>query len=219
MLVCAFTSAFGVIPLFAQTNDTLADLVANSKTLTIGDKTFSNFSFTSNNLTSFDPSQIQVGASIGADGTYDLTWSGNVSLATLATATADLKLNYEVTASAGTIYMIDQAYTGSEVNGLLLINESVSQGGFSVAPFDGYSQLNNYDVSDPPAESNDLLNLTTPAAQLYVTKDIALAGFTPGGFVSVSEVTQSFHQVPEPSTLALAGLSGLSLLLFRRQRK
>jgi hypothetical protein len=40
-----------------------------------------------------------------------------------------------------------------------------------------------------------------------------------GGSGAASANIESITVVPEPTTLALAGLSGLSLLLFRRQRK
>jgi hypothetical protein len=54
---------------------------------------------------------------------------------------------------------------------------------------------------------------------LYVTKDIALAVISPnGGFVTMDQVEQSFHQVPEPSAMLLGSLGG-GLLLFLRLRR
>ena len=219
--VVGFALAMMAGPLSAQVyTDTLADLSNPNGTynsLTIGDKTFSHFSYLGTDLTSFDPSQIVVAASIASDGTYDLTWGGNVSLATLNTATADLKLNYVVTATDGLIAVIDQSYTGSAQNGLLAIDENAYTQNFGQG-LDGNSHLNTYDVSDPPAESTDLLNLITPASTLFVTKDIGLAGFSPGSFVTISEVTQSFHQVPEPGAVMLTALGGGVLLLLRLRR-
>ncbi|MGD0745807.1 MAG: PEP-CTERM sorting domain-containing protein [Verrucomicrobiota bacterium] len=215
-LVLGFTSVMGVSSLFGQMyTDTLADLADHGGTLSIGDKTFSGFGyFASSDLTSFDPTQIRVEASIGSDGLYYLTWSGNIALATFGTATADLKLNYIVMASAGVISMIDQAYTGSaQGGGLLAIDETVSTGNFG-GPIVGHSHLDAFDVSDPPTEMNDLINLTPPETFLYVTKDISLAVVSPGGsLVTISQVAQSFHQVPEPSTVLLGSL-GIGLLLF-----
>jgi uncharacterized protein (TIGR03382 family) len=42
-----------------------------------------------------------------------------------------------------------------------------------------------------------------------------------GEYLSLDSTTEAqlINAVPEPATLALAGLNGLSLLLFRRQRK
>jgi hypothetical protein len=194
----------------AQATITLADLAANGGAISIGDKTFSGFSYAESGLTSFDASQIYVKVYQDSSGVDYLTWSGNISLATLGTTTADLKLNYIVTASAGAINMIDQAYTGSAYGGgLLAVDETVAIGSFGGTPV-GNSHLGALDINDPPAEANDLLNIVPPQILLYVTKDIRLAAIAPpGSFVSISQVTQSFHQVPEPTTI----IAGALLLL------
>jgi hypothetical protein len=219
MLVFGFTSAMGVIPLFAQVTNsgTLANL-ANGGTLSIDDKTFSGFGFTPSGLTSFDPNQIIVTASENGGIDY-LTWSGNISLVSGGgIASADLLLNYIVTANAGTINMIDQAYTGSAINGLLAVDETAAIGAFG-GPVAGYSHLQIGDFSDPPPEAGDILNIVPPETVLYVTKDLGF-GVTSerGGFISISQVTQSFHQVPEPSAMLLGSLGG-GLLLFLRLRR
>ncbi|MGD1089822.1 MAG: hypothetical protein ABR955_14040, partial [Verrucomicrobiota bacterium] len=68
--------------------------------LSIGDKTFSGFAYNESDLTSFDASNIQVTASqVGTS--YFLTWGGNMSLVSGGAATADLLLNYTVTANDG----------------------------------------------------------------------------------------------------------------------
>src|ERR1700736_568103 len=80
----------------AATTDNLQDLASNGGSLMIGDKTFSNFSFFESGLTSFDPSKIQVTASV-SNGVYYLTWDGNMSLVTSngsGPASADLVLKY-----------------------------------------------------------------------------------------------------------------------------
>src|SRR2546430_3541765 len=96
----------------AATTDTLQDLATTGGSLTIGDKTFSNFSFFENGLTNFDPSKIQVTASV-SNGVYFLTWDGNMNLVSGGTASADLVLKYSVTATGGLIDAIDSSYTGS----------------------------------------------------------------------------------------------------------
>ncbi|MGD1089823.1 MAG: PEP-CTERM sorting domain-containing protein, partial [Verrucomicrobiota bacterium] len=76
------------------------------------------------------------------------------------------------------------------------------------------------DTIDSTSFTNSGAMLYPAQPILYVTKDIGF-GVVDGGFITISQVEQSFEQVtvPEPTTLALAGLSGLSVLLFRRQRK
>jgi hypothetical protein len=220
MLVFGFTSAMGVAPLFAQvTNSTLAQLAAG-QTLSIDDKTFSGFSYTPSGLTSFDPSAIIVSVSQDASGIDYLTWKGNISYAGSGVlGSADLLLNYIVTANAGTINIIDQAYTGSALHGLLAIDETAAIGAFGGTVV-GYSHLQISDLSDPPAETNDVLNIVPPESVLYVTKDIAFGATSPnGGFITISQVTQSFHQVPEPGAMLLGSLGGGLLLLLRLRRQ
>jgi hypothetical protein len=85
----------------AATTDNLQHLADTNSSLTIGDKTFSDFEFLASGLTSFDASQIQVTASV-ANGIYYLTWAGNISLVSgSGPITADLILNYRVTAATG----------------------------------------------------------------------------------------------------------------------
>ena len=160
ILMLGCLSAMGLGPLYAQVyTDTLADLTNPGgayNSLVIGDKTFTDFAYQATGLTSFDPSQIQVTASIGADGVYYLSWSGSVALATLSTAVADLKLDYAVMATGGIIDMIDQSYTGSAQpagSTFLAVDETASIGSFG-GQVVGQSHLTAYDVTDPPAETS-----------------------------------------------------------------
>ena len=108
-------------------------------------------------------------------------------------ATADFLLKYKVTANGGTIDAIDQAYAGSAINGLLAVDETVSTA-LGGVPIVGSSHLTGLDISDPPAEGNDLLGIVPPHTVLYVTKDIRFAVTSSnGGSIGISEVTQSFH--------------------------
>ena len=222
MLVFGFTSAIGVIPLFAQVTNsgTLANL-ANGGTLSIDDKIFSGFSYTPSGLTFFDPNQIIVNATESGGIDY-LTWSGNISLVSGGIATADLKLNYIVTSTDGPINMIDQAYTGSAINGFLAVDETAATGAFGGMVV-GYSHLEVGDFSDPPAETvqGDNLIINPSQSVLYVTKDLGFAVVSPSeGFITISQVTQSFHQVPEPSAMLLGSCGGLLLFLrLRRQAR
>ena len=200
----------------AVTSDNLQHLAMTGGTLTIGDKTFGNFSFNASNLTNFDPSQITVTASIQG-GVYYLTYGGNMSLINGGTATADLLLNYTVTAAQGLINMIDQYYAGS-ANGdgtFLAVDEVVrNQQGNVVAN----SHLDRKDLSDPFGETGDNLDINPALSFLRVTKDISF-GVTNGGFVTITEVAQSFHQVPEASTMALLALGVLPVAVQVLRRK
>jgi PEP-CTERM motif len=204
----------------AATSDTLQDLATTGGSLTIGDKTFNNFSFQESGLTSFDPSQITVTASF-QNGIYFLTFTGNMSLVSASgPASADLVLNYTITALAGQISMIDQSYTGGGTNGSahISIDETASHDGVVY----GSSHLEIGDFSDPPAEgtfNGDNLDINPPQTSLDVTKDMGFGlSASNGGQVEISRVAQSFHQVPEPSTVAML-LLGSAVTLFVRVRR
>lgn len=199
-----------VIAQTAQASLTLADFSAGG-TLTIDDKTFTGYAYTTSGLTSFDPTKIFVDVSQSGGIDY-LTWSGNISLASAINATADLKLNYTVLSTGNLIDSIDQSYVGSAQNGLLSVDEYVSVGSFLATPNVGYSHLQIGDFSDPPPETFDLLQIVPPQTKLYVTKDIGFSVTPPSqgnGYVTISGVAQSFHQVPEPTTM----IAGALLLL------
>jgi hypothetical protein len=199
---------------------TLANL-ANGGTLTIDDKIFSGFSYQATGLTGFDPTAIIVTASASGGVDY-LTWSGTMSLVSGGFATADLLLDYTVTANPGLISMIDQRYTGTATDGSLLINETATSAGAPTA----HSQLSVNDPSDPntypsgpfDVGENDLLSVNPPQTMLKVTKDISYTVLSNGGSISVVLVEQSFHQVPEPSTMLLGSL-GSGLLMFLKSRR
>lgn len=198
----------------ASTTDSLADLIGGGS-LTIGDKTFTGFSATPHTaLAGFDPSSITVVASIDANGIYYLDFQGPVSVNNLGgsgTLTGDLLLKYTVTANPGSISMIDQDYTpntdfshGDPNLSSISIGETVKNSGVTV----GNSSLTLSDLSDPIAESGDNLFINPSVSSLAVSKDILITA-GPHSLVGLSDVEQSFHQVPEPTTI----IAGVLLLL------
>ena len=219
LLVGGLTLALGGISLFGQVySGTLANLAASGGSLSIGDKTFSGFTYQDSGLTAFDPTAITVTASESGGVDY-LTWTGTISLVSGGTATADLLLNYIVTANVGTIKMIDQSYTlGSVNNGSLAVDETVSTSSGGV-PIVASSHL---DISTPNQTQGPTLNVNPAQSVLYVTKDITLAVIPPvgaAGSVTITQVEQSFHQVPEPGTMLLGSLGGGLLLLLNLRRQ
>jgi hypothetical protein len=221
--VIGMMAAFQTAQAALSTTATLAEL-AEGGSIGIGDKTFSNFGYQQFGLTSFDAQSIVVTASIGQDDVYYLTWTGNMALSSSGATVADLLLTYVVTADPGQIVMIDQSYTGSAQNGMLAVDETVATGAFG-GPIVAQSHL----TADLSSQSDPSLypSLVVNPAQsvLYVTKDIAFATFERGGFVTISSVSQSFHQtvVPEPSTVVAGALLllpfGVSTLRILRRNK
>jgi hypothetical protein len=201
----------------AESTDNLADLVATDGSLTVGDKTFSGFSYVDPGLTDFNASQITVTAS-SLDGVDYLTWAGNFTYLSATPGSADLLLNYTVTASAGLITEIDQQYTGGVGLGVgaISIAETVSAGNLGQV---ASSYLTTGDTSTP----NMILGSGEPyivpgQSQLEVTKDINLAVIDGPGQVTVSQIEQSFHQSVVPDggwTVALLGSALTAMGLIR----
>lgn len=71
------------------------------------------------------------------------------------------------------------------------------------------------------SQLSDSTIFSTPVTKLNVTKDI-FASAAEGGFLPArtTVIDQSFSQtlIPEPATLALAGMSGLAIVAIRRRR-
>jgi hypothetical protein len=203
----------------SPTTDTLQHLVDVGGSLTIGDKIFSDFTFQTSGLTNFDPSQIQVTASV-AGGIYFLTWAGNISLVNngASAVTADLLLKYTVTATAGQISMIDQMYSGraTQPGSFIAVDETVRVGDIILAN----SHLNATDLADPFAEAGDHLNVNPAQTTLHVTKDISFGSLSQGS-ITITEVSQSFHQIPEAATTALLGfgMAFVGAVAYRQKRK
>lgn len=205
----AASSAFAV---------SLQNLVDNNGSISIGDKTFSNFGYHAVGLSGFDANQINVTASVDGAGVYYLTWQGSIALLSGGFATADLLLNYRVTANPGVITSIDQFYAGSVQGGIgfIAIDEIVRNGASVLAN----SHLQADDLSDEwnLTEPGDQLTVNPGQHVLDVTKDIGF-GLLNGGFITISEVSQSFHQsVPDGGlTIAFLGSALVGLGLLRRR--
>jgi hypothetical protein len=220
-----------------EAQETLAEL-AGGGTLTVGDNTFSDFSYAESGLTSFNAADITVTAS--AAGNIDtLTWGGNISLASLGslgtTATGNLLLNYVVTETGGQrINEIGQNYTGTVASGsaTIRIAETVTApnaGGATLAS--AYlSDTCTYepDFSNIPLSLNGSKPFISPSQPILdVVDSISLGtvnaqpvpGF-PGYYdasVHLSQIQQPFDPVPEPAATAL--LAGTLLLLPPGMRK
>jgi hypothetical protein len=201
----------------ASSTDTLADL-ASGKALTIGDKIFTNFSFNASGLSVFDASLITVTVSYDSAGVYYLTYDGTMSYSGANLTTADLALNYTVIATSGLISLVDQKYTGSGVNGILSVDETVTSSSITASSHvdTGFGLNGSFVIGQ-----DTLITIDPAQSSLVVNKDIVfgvydLTGASASGTVTVYEVLQSFHQVPEPSTVALL-LLGAGALWLRKK--
>jgi len=202
---------------FAVTSDNLADLIATHGSLSIGDKTYSNFGLSTSGIT-VDASNINVIAKpVDSFGVYYLDFQTFNEIALVGAGNADLLLSYTVTASGGLISMIDQFYAGSGRDGSRLsIDETAIGGNAGATSHLDETPDGHFDLVGP----NLILRTgSTPNPQqtIDVTKDIRLFGVT-GGLISVSDIQQSFHQVPDAGfTASLLGMGLLGLAVLRRK--
>jgi hypothetical protein len=198
----------------------LGDLFNHSNgsdgSLTIGDKTFSGFSWTATGDNASALSTDAAGLTVTASqvgGVYYLDFAGLIAENNISGASSvlgDVALHYTVTVNSGpgVIDWIDQQYTpnGLPVAGNQIIIGETANG--ATASANSTLTLNPSDLSDPPVELGDNLLLVPGQTQVIVVKDILIAAAA-GQLVGLSDVKQSYHQVPEPTTM----LAGALLLL------
>jgi len=134
----------------------------------------------------------------------------------------DALLTYHVHSDAG-IDAIDLSFNGSFL-GLAVtgVTEIVRTGPGQFAPIVGALTVScstglPCDLQDPAFETPPDIPLTGTFKDLWITKDIVVAAGIGTGTISV--IGQSFHQVPEPASMAIFGSALVGIGLLRRRRK
>jgi hypothetical protein len=186
----------------------LASLTNSGADLIVGDKEFNNFTISGD----FVASQVKV-TPIQENGDFGIRFSG----AFVAGGSAeDLVLGYsvEVTNSPNLISSANLLFNGAVTfgTGLAEVVEQV----FTNNPPSFYGQMFVFAT----ATTNKLtasLPILPPQPFLSINKDVQLTAMLPA-FSSISIIDQTYTQVPEPSTVALAVVGFSGLFLFRRRR-
>lgn len=174
---------------------------------TIGDKTFSDFDFTAIGV-DLDNVNVTVKPVTDALAPGDVGFELIIAGLGVTSGAADLALKYTVSAPSAIITDAHLSFTGSAVGtGLASVAEKL-------CPVGGTCLDDILEVFDSPfATVTQDFTFFTPVQTIKVSKDIAvLAGNK--GFATISIVTQTFTQVPEPATLVLlgAGLIGAAFM-------
>jgi hypothetical protein len=185
----------------------LANLT-NGETIIVGDKAFTDFSISGD----FSASQVTV-TEITEDGNYGIRFGG---LFLGGMAGADMILGYQVsvTNSDNLISSANMLFNGFVGGGTG--EASVVEQVFTNTPPVFYGQFAVF-VTESTSELSNSLPIIPPQSLLTISKDVSVEAVIPA-LSEISTIDQTFTQVPEPSTLALAaaGLSGLFLLRRRK---
>jgi hypothetical protein len=194
------------------TTGTFATLEA-AGSCTIGDKTYSNFSFQSSNVAAGD-----LGYSIVNNGNIANGFSFQIAnFFATGTGAVDMTVGFNVIAPAATISSVQLTQVGATVNGgIASIGELVCLGGAII----GCPSQNTRTVTTTSSGAlSDNIGFG-PVVEIGVTKDIS--AIANGGFASISNFIETVDQsaVPEPSFYgALTFGVAAAVFVYARRRK
>jgi len=198
----------------------LATIIDNNLNVQIADKNFGNFFFSYNdtdNISSDDLTRSNVTIT-ALSNSFGFGVSFTQPLLALGPVIKDIVLRYSVAVTDPNFLISDihLDINGSAGNGGLgSVGETVTTNGF------GGTTVATLQASIPVA-SGDVAssNIVPPVVQLWAEKDVIVTGGNnANGFASISEIDQSYSQVPEPSTMMLVGLGLMGVVAVNRKRK
>jgi len=205
----------------------LAGLITGNGSLTTGDGslTFSDFGLTGDSALIAQADTLTV-STINQGGINYLSFSG-AFVGLIGAGSGDITLTYTVTANNGSITMIDQRYT-PDVNNRVGLGDQIVIGetAFGLNGPDTANStltLQPLVLSEPIAQPGDNLVFGTSQTVVEISKDFTFTSGSSADTVGLSVLDQSFHTVPEPTTmlagaLLLLPLGASTLRILRRNR-
>ena len=196
-----------VAEVFVGSSVSLATLTNSGADLIIGDKEFSHFS-----ISGYEAGSISVQGIIENGNDYGIQFQGGFFS---MHGSMDVILSYQVdvTNSANLISAANLSFNGFEFgsNGVAEVTESVYTNMTYL-----YGDMTVY-ASPGSNVLAATLPINPPQPQLNLDKDVFTYAINLS-FASISTINQSYEQVPEPSTVALVGMSLIGAGVLRRRR-
>ena len=221
----------------ATVSYSLADLLSGGNSsggFTIGDKRYSNFTFSSTGPAPLIPRDVNVrvtsadaNSAVPGDDNYTIQFT--FGLDAFPGERNDLVIGYQVdvTNPAMAINRVGLRFNGTVPSATTgdaaatVIETVRSADGSDVAPGAPVSDTAVIDVfndgAGPGVDRNSNTIAVNPTRTLIFTKDILVSSRPDGGYAAISVVDNVVDQVPEPGMIGLAALAGAGLL-FRRRR-
>ena len=209
---------------------TTLDTLLAGGSITLGDKRYSGFTFSSSGDAPVTPGEVNVNLSTDDLNRYNLRFSfGQDVLASTAGQSTDVVIGYRV-----------DVLGSQRINGVgLAFNSNIGSGqspglaaatvqeivrtvdGSDLAPGAPISDTEIIDVFNDgagglPDETSTTLAVN-PTSSLLFQKDILVSSRPAGGRVDISTVDNFVNQVPEPASAALLAVAGAALLARRRR--
>lgn len=221
VLTCVSFSQAAFIEYYSSNMAALSD----GGVVAYGDKIFSDFSVTTTaDGGAVTPSASSIIATFGTDsvtGDYVLRFNLSFNAGPSQTVNATIRFSVAVSPDFPDWYIED---VGLQLSGVSAIGTGVVNIGEQVTsvappttnPNNILGQLNGGYFNN--GQLSLLVDHTyfPPVKQIWVTKDVSISGGT-AGLAHLSEVYQTFSQIPEPASIALFAIGGMMLMHRRRK--